>query len=69
MNIRDAASDTGPGETPAAVVCAWCKTVLREGSQPPSHGICGNCLAERFRGPAESGKIDKAAARGESPGV
>jgi hypothetical protein len=25
------------------VVCAWCPTVIREGSEPASHGICPPC--------------------------
>lgn len=24
-------------------ICAWCKTVLREGTEPVSHGICEAC--------------------------
>ena len=29
------------------IVCAWCQKVLRRGSGPVSHGICGRC-AEAF---------------------
>jgi len=33
-----------PAEEPALrVVCAWCKTTLREGVEPASHGICDSC--------------------------
>lgn len=28
---------------PMRVVCAWCKRVIREGSEPVSHGICSSC--------------------------
>jgi hypothetical protein len=27
-------------------VCAWCSCILREGAEPPSHGICDRCLCE-----------------------
>jgi hypothetical protein len=27
------------------VICAWCGTVLREGAEPVSHGICPACEA------------------------
>lgn len=30
------------------VLCAWCGTTLREGSEPPSHGICRACHAIYF---------------------
>jgi len=29
-----------------AVICAWCKIVLRAGTLPASHGICSACLAQ-----------------------
>lgn len=29
--------------TPLRSVCAWCRTVLREGREPTSHGICREC--------------------------
>ena len=33
--------------TPASrLICAWCKTDLRPGSEPASHGICSECAAE-----------------------
>lgn len=25
------------------LTCSWCKTVLREGQEPGSHGICRAC--------------------------
>lgn len=25
-------------------VCAWCSRVLREGIEPPTHGICDACM-------------------------
>lgn len=26
------------------LICAWCKVVLRDGTEPASHGICTLCL-------------------------
>lgn len=31
------------------VICAWCRVVLRPGSEPTSHGICTPC-AKSLRG-------------------
>lgn len=28
------------------LICAWCDRVLREGSEPASHGICEDCLVQ-----------------------
>ena len=25
------------------VQCSWCLSVMREGDEPTSHGICGDC--------------------------
>lgn len=36
-------------ETPR-VICAWCKAVLSEGSEPVSHGICESCDEKHFGG-------------------
>jgi hypothetical protein len=36
-------------------VCAWCKTVTREGSLPATHGICPSCMEQVLR---ESGLDD-----------
>ena len=33
-----------PVAQPSAVICAWCLSVLREGSAPVSHGICPACF-------------------------
>jgi hypothetical protein len=30
------------------IVCAWCKRVLSEGSEPTSHGICDECAAAQM---------------------
>lgn len=30
------------------VVCSWCSVVIREGSEPVSHGLCPSCLAKHF---------------------
>jgi hypothetical protein len=30
------------------LICAWCKKILREGSEPTSHGICPECRAKCF---------------------
>lgn len=35
---------------PLHTVCAWCQTVIREGSLPTSHGICSHCLDGVQRG-------------------
>lgn len=34
--------------TPTRVECAWCCAVLREGTEPVSHGICQPCRAQHF---------------------
>ena len=31
------------------VECAWCRTIIREGIEPASHGICLVCLAKQLR--------------------
>jgi hypothetical protein len=30
-------------------VCAWCQTVLTDGSGPVTHGICSSCAEEQVR--------------------
>lgn len=35
------------------LICAWCKKVLREGSEVVSHGICVECEAKHFPKPKE----------------
>lgn len=30
------------------LICAWCNAVLREGTEPASHGICDKCGADTF---------------------
>lgn len=34
---------------PIKKICAWCKTVLQEGDEPASHGICEMCKAIEMR--------------------
>lgn len=34
---------------PPQLICAWCKTVIRRGPVPSSHGICHRC-AEKVVG-------------------
>ena len=41
-----AASDAAP--TLPAVICSWCKTYLEDGTFPPSHGVCLDCLETRL---------------------
>lgn len=36
------------GESPQRLECAWCGSVLREGAEPVSHGICGPCRKAHF---------------------
>lgn len=31
---------------PIKAVCAWCSIVLRQGIEPPSHGICDRCICK-----------------------
>lgn len=31
------------GGDASRVECAWCKTILREGTEPISHGACEKC--------------------------
>ena len=30
-------------------VCAWCNTVMREGTKPATHGMCPKCLEEHIQ--------------------
>lgn len=30
-------------ETQHIIVCAWCGSLMRQGTPPISHGICGHC--------------------------
>ena len=34
--------------TPATVICAWCRTVLNDGVGPASHGVCPVCLEQQL---------------------
>jgi hypothetical protein len=38
-----------PIALPMKSVCGWCKTVLREGTEPATHGICPKCEANYIR--------------------
>jgi hypothetical protein len=29
-------------------ICAWCNTVMREGTKPATHGMCPKCLEEQM---------------------
>lgn len=29
-------------------VCAWCRVVMKDGTEPVSHGICAACEAKYF---------------------
>ena len=31
------------------IICAWCRTILAEGREPASHGICAPCAIELRR--------------------
>lgn len=42
------ADASGEPRMTAAVVCVWCKTVIRPGTQPVSHGICLACKERLF---------------------
>jgi len=38
------------------VICAWCGKILKEGSEPTSHGICRKCawtFSRYYRPPGE----------------
>ncbi len=37
-------------DTPATVICAWCRTVLNDGVGPASHGVCPVCLEQQLDG-------------------
>ncbi len=37
-------------DTPATVICAWCRTVLNDGVGPASHGVCPICLEQQLDG-------------------
>ncbi len=43
------------GQSPPAIICAWCKKRIREGDpdRPVSHGICVLCMAESGGFPVE----------------
>jgi hypothetical protein len=32
-------------------ICAWCNTVMREGTKPATHGMCPKCLEEQMHSP------------------
>ena len=32
-----------------AVVCSWCKTVIKAGRTPVSHGICDDCSTKTMQ--------------------
>jgi hypothetical protein len=32
------------------VICAWCKKVMKDGTEPASHGICPPCREKHFGG-------------------
>ncbi len=41
------------------IVCAWCQSVLKEGHEPVSHGICEKCKTELEEEMSQPGcKID-----------
>lgn len=27
-------------------ICAWCSRLLRDGIEPPTHGICDSCICK-----------------------
>jgi predicted RNA-binding Zn-ribbon protein involved in translation (DUF1610 family) len=29
-------------------ICAWCNKVIREGTEPATHGMCPKCLEEQM---------------------
>lgn len=31
------------GVPPITLICAWCSTLMRDGTLPASHGICPRC--------------------------
>ena len=50
LDAQDLASLAGGRHSPSgdspAVVCAWCARTIRDGAQPPSHGMCPACYAK-----------------------
>jgi hypothetical protein len=32
-------------------ICAWCNSVMREGTKPATHGMCPKCLEEQMHSP------------------
>ena len=51
--MSDQSGLTASHDAPAvpAVICSWCKTYLEDGSFPPSHGDCLDCLETRLNIP------------------
>ncbi len=39
------------------VVCSWCGTILQEGFEPPSHGVCVDCFKLVFSTVFQSRRI------------
>lgn len=44
--------EQGTGDRLQGIVCAWCKGVMQEGSEPVSHGMCEGCRGEFDMGAA-----------------
>lgn len=51
--MRDHDHVTASEATPPApaVICSWCKRYLEDGTFPPSHGVCLDCLETRLHIP------------------
>lgn len=43
VNDDSPPDDSCTAEDSALLVCAWCGRVMREGTEPTSHGICPPC--------------------------
>ncbi len=46
MSVADSVADITSDGGEMAMVCAWCKTMIREGPGAVSHGMCEDCLAK-----------------------
>jgi len=40
-------------------VCAWCHTIMKEGVDPATHGICPACQEKEMRPFKEREELDK----------
>ena len=50
------------------LICSWCQRLLREGTLPPSHGICPTCKEQVMAWDTKSIEGMETMAKGETDG-